>query len=110
MANYRAGELDQRVKIMRSSLVSDGMGGNTLTWSELNEVWCHVRPMSGREINDFDQLNAQASYLFVVRNGLDVTDSDALEWDGIMYNIRIRKQPKKRALYLEIEAERGVAQ
>jgi SPP1 family predicted phage head-tail adaptor len=110
MANYRAGELDQRVKVMRQSNVSDGIGGNVLSWVEVSEVWCHVRPLSGSERVDFDQVNAEARYLFVVRNGLDVTDSDTLSWDGIGFNIKIRKQPKKRAMYLEIEAERGVAQ
>lgn len=106
---YRVGELDQRVKILRQQLTPDGMGGNSLSWVDLGEVWAHVRPKGGREVTEFDRVNGQASYLFVVRNGLDIKDSDTLEWDGVPFNISVRKQPKKRALYMEIEADRGKA-
>jgi SPP1 family predicted phage head-tail adaptor len=106
---YRTGELDQRVKVLRQSLASDGMGGSSLDWVEVSEIWAHVRPKGGREVTEFDRVNGQSSYLFVVRNGLDVRDSDALEWDGVRFNITTRKQPSRRALYLEIDAERGVA-
>lgn len=106
---YRPGELDQRVKVLRQSLTNDGMGGSSLAWVEVAEIWAHVRPKGGREVTEFDRVNGQASYLFVVRNGLDVRDSDTLEWDGIRFNISVRKQPKTRAMYLEIDADRGRA-
>ena len=107
---YRAGELDQRVKVMRLVRTPDGYGGYDNSFAENNEYWCHVRPLSGRETVEADRLQGEATYLFVFRNGLDVRDADMLEWEGEQFNIRVRKQPKKRNLYIEIEAERGVAQ
>lgn len=109
---YRTGELDQRITFQEEVKTSDGMGGNSIAWSDISigEVWAHVRPVGGREVTEFDRVNAEGRYLFVIRNRQDILDSYRIMWDGEPFNIRLRKQPKKRALYLEIEGERGVAQ
>lgn len=109
---YRTGELDQRIEFQEKVSTPDGLGGSTFTWATITNggAWALARPKSGREVTDYDRVNAEASYLFVVRNRQDVKDSNRILWDGIPYNIRVRKQPKTRALYLEIDGERGVAQ
>jgi head-tail adaptor len=58
----------------------------------------------------FDRVNASAMYLFVIRYRTDVEESDRILWKGEFYNIRYIAQGTGRALYLEIDAERGVAQ
>lgn len=107
---YRPGELDQRVSVQRETLISDGLGGDILSWVNQGYYWCHVRPMSARESVDFDQRHAQAEYLFVFRNGISILDTDRIDWEGEQFNIVARKQPKGRALYVEVIGARGVAQ
>jgi len=107
---FRPGELDQRVTVQRQTLTQDGIGGDTLAWVDQGAYWCHVRPLSGRESTGFDQLQGESAYMFVFRNGISLLDSDRLDWQGDQYNITLRKQPKSRALYIEVTAERGVAQ
>ena len=110
---YRAGELDQRITFQERQRVPDGMGGTVDIWADistLSSVWAHVRPMNGREVTEYDRVNAEAGYLFVIRNRSDIKDSYRILWDGVAFNIRVRKQPKKRALYLEIEGARGEPQ
>ena len=109
---YRVGELDQRIAFQEMTKTPDGLGGNTVVWSTITngDAWAHVRPASGREVTEFDRVNAEAKYLFVVRNRQDIQDSYRILWDGEPFNIRLRKQPKTRTLYLEIDGERGVAQ
>lgn len=109
---YRAGELDQRITFQERVKTSDGMGGYSFTWtniSTLSSVWAHARPRNGREREQFDRVNAEASYLFVVRNRSDIKEDYRIVWDGELFNIRYISKPKTRALYLEIEGERGVA-
>ena len=108
---FRPGELDQVVEALRKTLTPDGMGGNTESFSQLFEDWCHVRPLTGRESTDYDRVNASARYLFVFRyyDGFDLQSRDILVWEGDRYNIRVVKKPKLRDLYVQIEAERGVA-
>lgn len=107
---FRVGELDQRIKFEEKISVSDGMGGSTDSWSKVAEVWAHVRPKGGRETTEFDQVNAVTSYLFVIRNGLVVKPSYRIVWDGEVFNIGPPKKPKRRALYMEIDGDQGVAQ
>lgn len=107
---YRAGELDQRVKIVREASTPDGIGGNTIALSEVAEVWAHVRHKTGREQIKDDRLDAKANYVFVIRWRDDILPDDRLQWLDSYYNIRAIKQNGGRRLYLEIDAEYGVAQ
>jgi SPP1 family predicted phage head-tail adaptor len=111
--NYRTGELDQRITFQKRQRVSDGMGGSTDTWvniTTLSSVWAHVRPKSGKENKDFQRVNAEASYIFVVRNRSDILASYRIVWDGEPFNISAVLKPKSRSLYMEIDGERGVPQ
>lgn len=107
---WQPGELDQRVTIVRETLASDGQGGSTLSLSTVATVWAKVIARSGHERMYDDRLNAEAGYTFVIRWRSDVREDDRLSWRGQDYNIRAIAQDGGRKLYLEIDAERGVAQ
>lgn len=110
---YRAGELDQRITFQERQSVPDGFGGSIDTWvdiASLSSVWAHVRPLSGREVTEYDRVNAETKYLFVIRNRSDLLEKYRILWDGEPFNISTIKKPKSRALYIEIEGERGVPQ
>lgn len=107
---WMPGELDQKITIQRESLTSDGMGGSTVSVSTLASVWAKVIARSGREREYADRVNAEGAYTFVIRWRGDVLESDRITWRGEDYNIRAIAQVGGRKLYLEIDAERGVAQ
>jgi SPP1 family predicted phage head-tail adaptor len=108
--NIRPGELDQRISILRETLSDDGFGGQNVALAVLSKTtWAHVRPMSGRESERFDKLNAEMTNLFVIRYRSDVQENDRIEWLSEQYNIRAVMKSGPRKLYLEIYAERGVA-
>lgn len=104
---YRAGELDQRVTFRRQVSTADGMGGSSTTWTDIATVWALVRPMTGREREHSDRLNAQANYLMVIRYRDDIDEADIAVWKGRQFNIRFSKD-RARSRFLELEAERGV--
>lgn len=108
---YRSGELDQLITIIRDAETDDGMGGKNISpQNVVEDLYAHVRPLSGSETKKFDKLNAAMTNLFVVRYRDDVLESDRILWCGDEYNIRSIPKKGIRALYLEIFAERGVAQ
>jgi SPP1 family predicted phage head-tail adaptor len=108
---YRAGELDQLITIKREVRTSDGMGGDTVTLTDVAaDLFAHVRPRSGKEIGTHDRVEAPAKYLFVIRYRSDLKDSDRIVWNGATYNIRYIATRGYRSMYMEIEAERGVTQ
>lgn len=111
--NFRTGELDQRITFQKRLKVPDNMGGYSFTWTDINtlsSVWAHARPKNGREVAQFDRVDAEASYLFVIRNRSDIQEDYRIVWDGEFFNIRHILKPKSRDLYMQIDAERGVAQ
>lgn len=101
--------LDQRVKFLREVSTPDGMGGSTTSWLEICTVWAEVRPMSGREREQAQRLNAQANYVITIRNRPDINETHVAEWGSERFNIRFART-EARSRWLRIEAERGVAQ
>lgn len=108
----RPGKMDQRIKIKRESATGDGVGGDSVSLATLFEAWAHISPASGTETERFERLDGKASYIFTIRNRRDFTiqENDRIEWEGVDYNIRFIARPGGRKMYVEITAERGVAQ
>lgn len=106
---YHTGELTERVIFRREVRVDDGMGGSELEWADIATRWALVRPLTGRERLAADKVEASANYLIVVRAPCDVQEDDIAVWNGRQLNIRSVKRRGSRALFLELEAEMGVA-
>ena len=107
---YRIGELSKRVRFEREVRQDDGIGGYSKTWKKAFNCWAHVRPLRGGEREAADRVYADALYLCVIRFRRDVDERMRFVWDGVPYNIRSVKNSGYSEQYLEMEAERGVAQ
>ena len=47
---FRVGDLNKRIELQSPTSVSDGMGGETLTWSTAVTVWGSIMPVSANEV------------------------------------------------------------
>jgi len=106
------GDLDQRVVFQAKTRTPDGGGGFVDTWSNIGatpEVWAKVWPVSGRERVEGQQIESPTMYRFRIRNRSDLTTAMRVVWRGRAHNIRFIADPGPRALYLDIDAEAGVA-
>lgn len=105
------GELDDQITIKRETRTSDGMGGDTVTLTDVaTDIWAKVKPLFGKEKGVHDRVEAAAMYSFKIRYRTDINDDDQVHWDGDIYNIRRIPKRSVRSMYLEIDAERGVTQ
>ena len=107
------GQADQRVTFQRATDAADGVGGTTQTWANFAAtptVWAKVTPRVGREAMEEGRMNAALLATFTVRYRSDVTELDRIVWRGEAWNIRRIMRKSGRNLWLEIDAERGVAQ
>ena len=104
-----AGSLDQRVTFKREVRTPDGMGGATVEWQDIATLWAMVRPMTGRERERTNRVDAEMMYVIKIRNREDLTEKDIAEWRGRTLNLRAVKYAGPREMYLEIDAELGVA-
>lgn len=105
---YSAGELRERVTIQTKTRTRDAMGGYVESWTDTATLWALVRPMSGGERAQAGQQQSAADYKVVIRYRSGITPQQRLVWRGTPLNIRFIADRGPRALYLEIEAEKGV--
>lgn len=103
------GLLDQRVTIQVKQSTPDGGGGYTETWSDVATVWAYVRPMSGAERTQAQQVEAPAMYRVTIRRRSDLTAAHRLVWQSKALNIRWDGFNSPRDLYMTLDAEMGVA-
>lgn len=107
----QAGDLDQRVELRRRTLTPDGSGGATSSVSTYATVWANVRPMTGRERERSQRMEATADYVVTIRDRSDVLESDEILWlltaGNRSMNIRFVRNDGPRHAFLEIEAEMG---
>lgn len=107
---YDPGQLDQLIDIQRETLLDDGMGGQIVTYETIaTDVWAHVRPVSGRELERYERVQVIQMVRFVVRFRNDIKHDDRIIWQGDVFNIRYIPPATGRESFLEIDAERGVA-
>jgi SPP1 family predicted phage head-tail adaptor len=106
------GQLDQRITFKAESRNDDGLGGAVRGWTDIPvtpTVWAAVRAKSGRERFDTDRVNAEAGYVFTIRNRADIDERNVIVWNSRQFNIRFVRQLSNRPLYMEIEADQGAA-
>ena len=104
--------MDQRITLQRQVEASDGGGGLVRTWADVSNnacPWANVRAKAGKEGLDEGRTNATYVVVFTIYNRTDLSEKDRIIWNGETYNIRGILRMGDRKLYLQIEAERGVA-
>lgn len=108
----KAGRLDQRVAIVRTTRVADGQGGATTSETTVATVWAQVTPLRGNERDASRQVENPRDYRFTFRRSTvtaGILYSDVLRWNGADFNVRFIADAGGRPLHLTIEAQRGVA-
>lgn len=105
----RAGALDQPIEVVGLTLTPDGTGGNVKSWSVLFADWAGVGSPRGREAENSDRVVATGDVVFTIHQRSDFGEKDKVRWNGVDYNIR-HITPSRRPPYIDIHAERGVAQ
>lgn len=104
-----AGDLNERVTLQTRTEASDGVGGVTRTWADVMTVWAKVTPRVGVENLENGRVNAAQTATFSIRNRT-VDETWRLLWRGESWNIRRIMRGGNRPQFLDIDAERGVAE
>lgn len=98
------GKLDKRIKIMQSDKVSDGSGGFENELKEVKTVWAHVRPISGREFWQAQQINAEISHKIIIRYTEAVNRTNLISYNGRIFDIQYLINVDEKNKWLEIQA------
>ena len=100
--------LRERVDIESATAVSDGAGGQTITWAATHSaVPAMVRPVRGRENETLGRETTIQTYLVTMRHGYTVATTDRLLWGSTYLNIRSVENRDMRNRFLALECEVG---
>ncbi len=110
-SNYRPGEFKERIVIQDEILVKTDMGGDEVNFVDIFNGWALVRPRTGNERREDDRVFDYHSYLIVIRNyqQISISATARIKWRNEYFNIRAVNYKGVSNLYIEIDAEKGVA-
>ena len=106
-----AGELRNRITIEHPVESRDESGGVTVQWQELPSgahAWSKREDLSGRELFQAQQINAQVATQFTVRWRSDIDARMRVVSDGITYPIESVQDPEGRREKLVLLCSRSV--
>lgn len=75
-----AGELDQRVTLQTATVTRDAVGGPAEAWADTVTVWAKVRPLTGKQIAQAQQVSADVSTAVTIRWRSGVTAAMRLKF------------------------------
>jgi SPP1 family predicted phage head-tail adaptor len=103
----QAGKLRNRITITAPDDAGSDWGGE-YTYSTFATVWASIEPLSGREIMDLRQDNAEVSHRIICRYVKGVKPSMRISFQGKTYYITAVMDAQSRHEYLEILAREEV--
>jgi SPP1 family predicted phage head-tail adaptor len=108
---YNAGMLKEPISFQRLTRTSDGAGGWTETWSQINgaPTWAMVRNLSGGEAYRFDRLDATVRMMMVIRYTTAIKEADRVIIRGRAHNVRFINNVEFADKWMEVAVDGGVA-
>lgn len=85
-----SGDMDRRIVLQRSTMVADEYGEPIKTWADFvtnPEVWAKVRPITGTERFQAQQVNPNTDTRFFIRFRSDVVVKDRVAYNSEHYDI-----------------------
>lgn len=105
-SKLQARDLDTLCQHRRRAETPDGMGGATIDWPLLSDLWANIRPMRGGEKFFAQQITPGSAYVVTIRTRLDILEADVIDTPlGRMDLKFIRRTPREPFTELECELE-----
>ncbi len=110
-SDMSAGKLRIPVVFERGVKTSDGAGGHTIVWSALSgsAQWAFAKALSGSERHASERVEAVSKWRIVVRYFSGLLESDRLNMDDKIFNIRFIDNIELRNIWLRIDLSGGAA-
>lgn len=104
-----AGKLRHYAELQQKQTVSDGGGGETVTWAKQKDIWCEIRPVSGSQRMESMRRNSTISHEILAWYDADITTEKRIVFEGKAFNIDAVYSPDEKHEYSRIIASEGVA-
>lgn len=107
----RAGPLRHLAILQRAEISRDARGQDITQWIDLEAIWAHIRPLSGRELEAAKQINAESTWKMTTRyiHGLEIRTTDRIGFDGMTFDITDVRDVEYQARMIEVGLKRHAA-
>ena len=82
-----AGELNKKVTIQGKTVVHDSFGEETISWVKIADVWAAIKPLSGREFIEAQQVQSEISHRIIMRYREGIKPYHQVVWENSVYEI-----------------------
>lgn len=100
--------MDQRITLQSRSVVTDALGQDTITWTDVATVWAEVVPLRGAELFAAQQIQAEHTLKFRIWYRTDVLTTWRLVWQARNHDITAVLPAGGRNERTEIFATQGI--
>lgn len=104
----RAGRLRHRAELQKTTEVSDGAGGVTVTWTKDRDMWCRITPTSGVQQMESMRRNSPIDHEITARWNDDITTEKRIVHKGRAFNINAVTNPDGKEVEAHIIASSDV--
>lgn len=105
--SLQVGNLRHRLKILKTDRVSDGGGGNEVSFSVITdgEVWGMVSPATGKETFTAQANQFQVSHKILIRRHPSLTTANVIQFGSRLFDIRLIRNLEERGFVQELLCE-----
>lgn len=86
-AIMRAGQLRKRLALQSKTESQDNFGSVTHTWSTDETIWGAVQPLTGRELVEAQQIDAESNVKITIRYRVGLSTNLRILWGSRVYEI-----------------------
>lgn len=102
------GKLNKYVTLQQSTRVSDGMGGFTLTWADVDSVWAALWPVSANETIQANQTVMTISHRIRIRYRSVLKPNWRVKYGNRYFAIVSVINPEERNEWLDLLCKEAV--
>ena len=96
------GKLRHLVKLQSSIDTMSDYGEETKTWVTIESIYASVEPLRGRELLEFDQMEAEISHRIIIRATDNATPSTRILWGSRIFDINVVRKIEEREIMMEL--------
>lgn len=97
-----AGRLRHLVTIQRQATTQDALGQRDLTWTDVDDVWAKIAPVSGRDFFNASGEHAEITHKVLMRHGVDVIAGDRILFGSRIFDVRVPINMGERDRFVEL--------
>lgn len=97
-----SGRNRHRLTIQKKTETADAIGGTIETWVTDFSRWGHVRPLSGREVFEADQLQTRQSHMISLRFTSSISTQNRILHRSRLFHIMSVRNPDERERVTEL--------